>query len=85
MIPQDHRDMTNRADPYTEPNSCFSESSDSLNSLNSMKVPLHLEKTPMDVSICDGRGVSANTRNIVFIAKNSRVVDQLKTFGGSFY
>ena len=47
MIPQDHRDRGNRADPYTEPNSCFSDSSDSLNSLNSMKVPLHLEKTPV--------------------------------------
>ena len=50
MIPLDHRDRGNRADPYTEPNSCFSDSSDSLNSLNSlnsMKVPLHLEKTPL--------------------------------------
>ena len=50
MMPLDHRDRANRADPYTEPNSCFSDSSDSLNSLNSlnsMKVPLHLEKTPM--------------------------------------
>ena len=47
MIPQDHRDTGNRADPYTEPNSCFSDSSDSLNSLNSMKVALHLEKTPI--------------------------------------
>ena len=51
MIPLDHRDRGNRADPYTEPNSCFSDSSDSLNSLNSlnsMKVPLHLEKTPLN-------------------------------------
>ena len=47
MIPLDHWARGNRADPYTEPNSCFSDSSDSLNSLNSMKVPLHLEKTPM--------------------------------------
>ena len=50
MIPLDHGDRANRADPYTEPNSCFSDSSDSLNSLNSlnsMKVPLHLEKTPL--------------------------------------
>ena len=50
MIPLDHRDRGNRADPYTEHNSCFSDSSDSLNSLNSlnsMKVPLHLEKTPL--------------------------------------
>ena len=42
-----------RADPYTEPNSCFSDSSDSLNllnSLNSMKVLLHLEKTPMSLN-----------------------------------
>ena len=47
MIPLDRG---NRADPYTEPNSCFSDSSNSLNSLNSlnsMKVPLHLEKTAM--------------------------------------
>ena len=47
MIPPDHRDTGNRADLYTKPNSCFSDSSDSLNSLNSMKVPLHLEKTPI--------------------------------------
>ena len=56
MIPLDHRDRGNRADPYTEPNSCFSDSSDSLNLLNSlnsmnllnsMKAPLHLEKTPL--------------------------------------
>ena len=40
----DHRDTGNRADPYTEPNTCFSDSSDSL---NSMKVLLHLEKTRM--------------------------------------
>ena len=54
MIPPDHRDRGNRADPYTEPNSCFSDFSDSLNSLNSlnsMKVLLHLEKTPMLISI----------------------------------
>ena len=49
MIPLDHRDRGNRADPYTEPNSCFSDSSDSLNTLNSMKVPLHLEKTPLNL------------------------------------
>ena len=48
MIPLDHRDRGIRADPYTEHNSCFSDSSDSLNSLNSMKVPLHLEKTPLN-------------------------------------
>ena len=47
MIPLDHRDRGNRADPCTEPNSCFSDSSYSLNSLNSMKVPFHLEKTLM--------------------------------------
>ena len=58
MIPLDHRARGNRADHYTEPNSCFSDSSDSLNSLislNSMKVPLHLEKTPNSAisrSIC---------------------------------
>ena len=45
MIPLDHRDTGNRADPYTESNSCFSDSSDSLNSMNWMKVLLHLEKT----------------------------------------
>ena len=37
----------NRADPYIEPNSYFSDFSDSLNSLNSVKVLLHLGKTPM--------------------------------------
>ena len=47
MIPLYHRDRGNRADPYTEPNSCFSDSSDSLNSLNSVNVLLHLEKTPL--------------------------------------
>ena len=47
MMPLDHRDRGNRAEPYTEPNSCFSDSSDSLNSLNLMKVLLHLEKTPL--------------------------------------
>ena len=47
MIPLDHRDTGSEADPYTEPNSYFSDSSHSLNSLNSMKVLLHLEKTPM--------------------------------------
>ena len=51
MIPLDHRDASNRADPNTEPKSCFSDSSDSLNSLNSMKVTLHLEKTPMYLRI----------------------------------
>ena len=47
MMPLDDRNRANRADPYTEPNLCFSDSPDSLNSLNSlnsMKVPLHLEK-----------------------------------------
>ena len=45
----DHRDRGSTADPYTEPNSCFSDLSDSLNllnSVNSMKVLLHLGKTP---------------------------------------
>ena len=49
MIPLDHRDTGNRADPFTEPNSYFNDSSDSLNSLNSAnsaKVLLRLEKTP---------------------------------------
>ena len=42
-----HRDTANRADPYIEPNSCFSDFSDSLNSLNSVKILLHLGKTPL--------------------------------------
>ena len=49
-LPLSHRVNCKRADPYTEPNSCLSDFSDSLNSLhsvNSMKVLLHLEKTPM--------------------------------------
>ena len=41
-----HRDTGNKADPYTEPNSSFSDFSDSLNLLNLMKVLLHLGKTP---------------------------------------
>ena len=52
MIPLDHRDRGNRVDPYTEPNSCFSDSSDSLNSLNAIKVPLHLEKTLFTSLLC---------------------------------
>ena len=47
MILLYHRDTCNRADPYTEPSTCFSDFSDSLNSLDSMKVLLHLEKTPL--------------------------------------
>ena len=46
-LPLSHRATSNRADPYSEPNSCLSDFSDSLNSLNSMKVLLHLEKTLM--------------------------------------
>ena len=43
-----------RADLHTEPNSCLIDFSDSLNSLNSLKVLLHLEKTPMlRVWCCD--------------------------------
>ena len=48
-LPLSHRATDNRTDPYTEPNSCLSDFSDSLNflnSLNSMNVLLHLEKTP---------------------------------------
>ena len=48
-----HRATGNRADPYTEPKSClsdFSDSPNSLNLLNSMKVLLHLEKTPVITS-----------------------------------
>ena len=58
MIPLDLRARGNRADPYAEPNSCFSDSSDSLNSLNSlnsMKVPLHLEKTPLYLKVSHER------------------------------
>ena len=47
MTPLDHRDRSNRAYPYTELNSCFGDSSDSLNSLNSLKVSLNLERTPL--------------------------------------
>ena len=56
-----HRDTGNRADPYTEPNACFSDFSDSLNSLNSIKVLLYLRKTPLSFRIqCeeDTRGKS---------------------------
>ena len=60
VIPLDHRDTGNRADPYTEPKSCFSDSSDSLNSLNSVKVPLHLEKTPVSQFV-SWVGVSADS------------------------
>ena len=58
MIQLDDRGTGNRADPYTEPNSCFSDSSDSLNSLNSlnsMKVLLHLEKTILNLNFLDVR------------------------------
>ena len=51
MIPLDHRDTGNRANPYTEPNSCFSDPSDSLNLLNSMQVLLHLEKIPLGLRV----------------------------------
>ena len=44
-LPLSLRSTSNRADPYAEPNSCLSDFSDSLNSLNSMKDLLHLEKT----------------------------------------
>ena len=49
-LPLSHRATSTRADPYSEPNSCLSDFSDSLNSLNSMKVLLHLEKTPLNLS-----------------------------------
>ena len=51
-LPFSHRATGNRADAYTEPNSCLSDFSDSLNSLhslNSMKGLFHLEKTPLKV------------------------------------
>ena len=44
MIPLSYRDTCNRGVPYTEPNLCLSDFSDYLNSLNSMKVLLHLDK-----------------------------------------
>ena len=44
-LPLSHRATGNKADP--EPYSCLSDFSDSLNSLNSMKVLLYLEKTPL--------------------------------------
>ena len=46
-----HRATHNRADPYTEPSSCLSDVSDSLNSLDSMKVLLRLEKTPLSLPL----------------------------------
>ena len=47
-----------------EPYSCFSDLSDSLNSLNSMKVPLHLGKTPIILSIsCPLTDVTHKCRN----------------------
>ena len=51
-VPLSHRATGNRGDPYTEPNSCLSDFSDSLNSLNSAKVLLHLEKTPVNLFSC---------------------------------
>ena len=47
-----HSATGNTVDPYTEPNSCLSDFSDSLNSLNSAKVLLHLEKTPVNLFSC---------------------------------
>ena len=41
QIPLYHKDIGNREDPKIESNSCFSDLSDPLNSLNSMKVLLH--------------------------------------------
>ena len=74
MIPLDHRDTGNRADPYTEPNSCFSDSSDSLNllnSLNSVKVLLHLEKTPLwsntDTATCESVKIKNSSSNVYLI------------------
>ena len=52
MIPLYHRDACNRADSYTEPNSCLRDFSDSL---NSMKVLLHLEKTPIELFKLSGK------------------------------
>ena len=57
MIPPDHRDTGNRPDPYTEPNSFFNDSSDSL---NSMKVPLHLEKTPLFFFLCSDKIINSD-------------------------
>ena len=49
-LPLNHRATGNKADPYTEPNSCLSDFSDPLNylnSLNSLTVLLHLGETPL--------------------------------------
>ena len=48
ILPLYYGDKCNRADPYIEANSGFSDFSDSLNSVNSLKVLLHLGKTPLN-------------------------------------
>ena len=45
MVPQSQQDTCERQDLLIEPNSCFSDLSDSLHLLNSLKVLLHLGKT----------------------------------------
>ena len=47
MLPQHQQDTYERQDLQIKPNSCFSDSSVSLNSVNSAKVLLHLGKTPI--------------------------------------
>ena len=66
-----------QARSFTEPNSCFSDFSDSLNSLNLMKVLLHLGKTPVgkeNLSLCSVKALSnfvliLGTRTNYFLLK----------------
>ena len=72
MAPLYQRDKGNKPDPKTEPNSCFSDFSDSVNSLNSMKVLLHLGKTPVSTK-------SRQAANKVDTPERSRLVHELCT------
>ena len=47
MLPQHQQDTCERQDLLIEPNSCFSDLSDFLSSLNSMKALLHSGKNPL--------------------------------------
>ena len=51
MLPHYQQDTGNRQGPYNDPNSFVSDFSDSLNSLNLVKVLLHLGKTFHALSI----------------------------------
>ena len=63
MIPQYHRDTGNREDLLTDPNSCFS---DLTNSMNSVKVRLHLGKTPMKSDY------QAQSKTLSFVRRSHR-------------